>query len=499
MRRVLPCLALLAVTATGAAVGSAVTAAADHQRSAAEQQSRLLARSVLAVSTVRAGSLPTGGFFSATDRKNAADNQVPPDPDAVAPAYFAHQPVQGVSATVPAGDGTWWTLADNGFGTRESSGDWQLVLYRMDLRFGDSRGPAVLESVVLSDPGGFVPWQTMCDRSHGSALPPFTFNTFTTPPPPACGANPAARILTGFDFDPESIQVAGDGTFWFGDEFGPFLLHADRQGRLLQAPVAVPGVTSPQNPTLDVLHGEAPTVAQSRGLEDLAINPARTRLFAMTEGAVGTDDPQTLRIREFDLGDQRFSRHVGTLRLEMPGGKVDLTGLRLQDGTPDPADNPRAYPAAVAPTGVGGESAAELTAVNDHQFLVVERDSLGDGVPGPRFKKVFLLDDRGEDGGALVKTLLVDLMAAPDPNHVGGDGDFFRFPFNTIESVHVVDSDTILVANDNNYPFSNARSRSLTNARTGPLAADANEFIEVRLGTALRVDPRLLDPSGRDD
>ena len=234
---------------------------------------------------------------------------------------------------MPAGDGTWWTLADNGFGTRESSGDWQLVLYRMDLRFGDARGPAVLESVVLTDPGGFVPWQTMCDRSHGIALPPFTFNTFTTPPPPACGADPAARILTGFDFDPESMQVAGDGTFWFGDEFGPFLLHADRHGRLLQAPVAVPGVTSPQNPTLDVLHGEAPTVAQSRGLEDLAIDPARTRLYAMTEGAVGTDDPQTLRIREFDLGDQRFSRHVGTLRLEMPGGKVDLTGLRLQDGT----------------------------------------------------------------------------------------------------------------------------------------------------------------------
>ena len=74
MRRVLPCLALLAVTATGAAVGSAVTAAADHQRPAAEQQSRLLVRSVLAASTVRAGSPPTGGFFSATDRKNAADN-----------------------------------------------------------------------------------------------------------------------------------------------------------------------------------------------------------------------------------------------------------------------------------------------------------------------------------------------------------------------------------------------------------------------------------------
>jgi hypothetical protein len=63
--------------------------------------------------------------------------------------------------------------------------------------------------------------------------------------------------------------------------------------------------------------------------------------------------------------------------------------------------------------------------------------------------------------------LLVDLMAVPEPAHLGGDGDFFRFPFNTIESVHVVSQDTIVVANDNNYPFSNGRSRSRTNERTG--------------------------------
>jgi hypothetical protein len=498
MRPTLSVIAVLALVSAGAAVGSAVTATADHHAPVAQQQSWLLARSVLSASTVRAGSPPAGAFFSDSDKATAAANGVPPDP-AAAPAYFAHQPVQGVSSAVPAGDGTWWTLADNGFGSRGNSGDWQLVLYRMDLGFGDTAGPTVLESVVLSDPGRFVPWKTMCDRT-GADLPPFTFNAFTTPPPPACGPDPAARLLTGFDFDPESVQVARDGTFWLGDEFGPFLLHADRQGRLLQAPIGVPGAKSPQNPTLDVLHGEEPTVAQSRGLESLAIDPSRSTLFPMTEGAVGADDPQTLRVLSFDLRHQRFTRQVRTLRLEMPGAKVDLTSLRLVDSTPDPNDNPRAYPTAVAPTGTGGESAAELTAVNGHQFLLVERDSFGDGVAAPRFKKVFLVGSRGHrHGGALVKSLLVDLMAVPDPTKVGGDGDFFRFPFNTIESVHVVDARTVLVANDNNYPFSNARSRSLTNDRTGPLAPDANEFIEVRLGTSLRVDRRLLDPNLRHD
>jgi hypothetical protein len=71
-----------------------------------------------------------------------------------------------------------------------------------------------------------------------------------------CG--PASqRRLTGFDLDPESIQISRDGTFWFGDEFGPFLLHTDPQGRLLEAPIAVPGARSPQNPFLDL----APTTS----------------------------------------------------------------------------------------------------------------------------------------------------------------------------------------------------------------------------------------------
>lgn len=124
----------------------------------------------------------------------------------------------------------------------------------------------------------------MCDPTVGTVLPAFTFNALPATPPPACGTDPAARLLTGFDFDPESVQIGADGTFWIGEEFGPFLLHADQQGRLLEAPIGAPGVVSPQNPTLDVLAGKRPTVAQSRGFEGLAISPSRRTLYAMTEG-----------------------------------------------------------------------------------------------------------------------------------------------------------------------------------------------------------------------
>ncbi|MGZ4592829.1 MAG: esterase-like activity of phytase family protein, partial [Actinomycetes bacterium] len=428
------------------------------------QQALLVARSVLPAATFRAGSPPSGAFLTAGNRADAAANGLAVTP--LGAPLFVHQPVQGVSAVIPAGHSQWWALADNGYGTRDTSADWQLPIYRMDLGLGTTGAPRVLETVLLSDPRHHVPWKTVCDPTVGAGLPPFSFNALPTARPAACGTDPAARMLTGFDFDPESIEIDRAGTFWIGDEFGPFVLHTDRHGRLLEAPIAVPGVKSPQNPTLDVLAGEQPTVAASRGLESLAIDPARRHLYPMFEGAVGSDDPQDLRILELDLRTHRFTHRVRLLRLEMPGAKVNLAALSLVGGA-------AAYPGSTPPTGTGGESAAELTAVNSHQFLVVERDSNGDGVPAPRFKKIFLLDsDRQGHGQYVDKQLLVDLMAVPDPNKVGGDGDFFRFPFNTIESVHVLSPDTVLTANDNNYPFSNARSRSRTNERTGPLAPD---------------------------
>jgi hypothetical protein len=448
------------------------------------QQARLVARSVLPAMTFREGSPPTGAFFTAADREAARLNGI------VGPAegpYFPSQPVQGFSSMIPADGKTWWALADNGYAWRPNSGDFQLAVYRIDPRWGEPGGPKIVETVLLHDPDGRIPWTILCDRTSGKALPRFSFNAMP-PSPAACGGDSKARVLTGFDLDPESVVKAPDGTFWISEEFGPFLLHVSADGKVLEAPIPFPGVRTPQNPTLDLsdrAHAERPNLAASRGPEGLAIGPDGAKLYALLEGAVAGDDPQDLRIYVFDVATRAFTGHV-RYHLEMPSQTVNLSAITDGSGV-------RVYPDAVTPP-AGPVSIGELKAVNDHQMLIIERDNLGDDVAAPRFKKVFLIDlsEAAKHDGYVDKTLLLDLLAIPDPSGVGGDGNFFRMPFYTIESVHVVDERTLLIASDNNFPFSHGRARSKSADRGGPLTADDTEMILVRLGTPLDVDARLL-------
>jgi hypothetical protein len=96
------------------------------------------------------------------------------------------------------------------------------------------------------------------------------------------------------------VRAAKDGSFWFGEEFGPFLLHTDATGKVLAAPVPLPGVQSPQNPFLP--DPDAWTLPASRGFEGMARSIDGKRLYPMLEGALRNDPDRRRRIlNEFDL------------------------------------------------------------------------------------------------------------------------------------------------------------------------------------------------------
>ncbi|WP_414527011.1 phytase [Nodularia chucula] len=152
---------------------------------------------------------------------------------------FAQQPIQGFSAVQVADDNSFWFLSDNGFGNKANSPDYLLRIYRVDPSFRGTEGGDgsvnVLDFVQLSDPDNKIPFQIVNE-------------------------NTTERLLTGSDFDPESLVVAKDGTFWIGEEFGPYLLHFDASGKLIEAPIDTPNFVS-----LNTLDGQPPIVIGHRG------------------------------------------------------------------------------------------------------------------------------------------------------------------------------------------------------------------------------------------
>jgi glycerophosphoryl diester phosphodiesterase len=101
-------------------------------------------------------------------------------------------------------------ISDNGYGTPETSSDFELRAWRLTPDFASGQLEAS-EAFVLSDPDRHLPFPI---RNH-----------FTR-----------ERVLTGADLDPESLVQAPDGTFWVGDEHGPSLVHLDATGRVLEPP-----------------------------------------------------------------------------------------------------------------------------------------------------------------------------------------------------------------------------------------------------------------------
>jgi hypothetical protein len=380
------------------AAGATVTAAAAPQRPVLE------GRAVLPAATFAPGPV------SGTAIGGPVINGIP--------TPFASQPVQGFSAILPAEPGSYWVMEDNGYGAKANSADFLLRMYHVTPDFETDKGGsgtvAIGDFLQLRDPDANVPFP------------------LTRPD----------RLLTGADFDIESVRKLKDGTLWFGDEFGPFLLHTDATGKVLEAPIALPGVQAPENP----FRGSTPAnLASSGGFEGMAMSVDGRTLYPMLEKAVTGDDPQLRRINEFDPQARQYTGRIWWYRLD---------------------------PVAV--------SIGDLTQLDQHRFLVIERDN-NQGA-GATLKRIYVVDLRKVAAdGTLEKTLAVDLMNISDPSGLSlpgrpgdlGLGTTFSFPYTTIESVLPLDAERLLVTNDNNFPFSTGRN---------PALPDYEDFIVVRTG-----------------
>ena len=378
---------------------------------------------------------PTSGQFAAP---NPYGTNLPP--------YLHQQPVQGFSGVLRGpGHDTFRFITDNGFGTRANSADALLRLYTLKVDFRTRHGGSGTVSPADWDSGrplrNFGPATriTLNDANHQLGLPiqaDYT-NYYNDPTkPPVDPAIVAQRLLTGADLDIESVRRDHRGHYWFGDEFGPYLVKTDASGTVLRSAIPLPGVYAPENK--DVLNGAAiANLPSSGGFEGMAINRSGTRLYTLLEKTVSGDAAKMLRINEFDIASEAY------------------TGVTWM------------YPLSAAGTNIG-----DMTAVDDHRFIVIERNG-ATATGGTPFKKLYLIDIAGvANGGTVAKTELVDLMNIADPDDLNGDGStVFTLPYVTIENVLVLDERTLLVVNDNNFPYGGGRA----------LASDNTEFLKITL------------------
>ena len=272
-----------------------------------------------------------------------------------------------------------------------------------------------------------------------------------------------------------------DGTFWVGEEFGPYLLHFDAQGRLLRKPIRHPVLRAPQNPQNTTANPS--NLPSSRGFEAMTRNGKGDTLYVTTEASISSEpDKRLLVVYEFSTRSKRYTGRTFTYAKDSSNG---ITG--------DDNDATNIF--------VTGD----MTHVAGDRYIMIERDDF-QGPPTianpPRQKKLYLfdLDEVDRRTGILKKRLLVDLLDIDDPDDIGGPlagvpAGQFTFPLQSVESLTPIDDRTLLVGLDNNYPGGNGRV---------PGTPDNTEIITLRSRTRLKdlqVQPcrHTNDGHGRHD
>ena len=363
---------------------------------------------------------------------------------------FSGHPAQGHSGIKAMPDGSFWVLTDNGAGSKANSPDFMLYLnhYKVDFKSGKF---ARQKTVFLHEPDKKVPFRIVHEGSK-------------------------QRYLTGSDFDPESFQFAG-GSIWIGEEFGPYLIKADMNGRVqavFETLVDGKPVRSPDHPSVTTPGapgGEVKfQVRRSKGFEGMAASKDGSKLYALLEGALWDeaakanemiDGKQVLRVLEFDVKSEQWTGRHWKYVLEANHHAIgDFNMIDGNTGLIIERDN--------------GEGTADKACPEGQK----RTDCFHDLAKFKRVYKVELTD--ANVGGALRKIGYIDLMNIADPAKLAKKpltNGVLTFPFFTIENVDVVDANHIVVGNDNNLPFSSSRD---------PAKADDNELVLLEVGELLR-------------
>ncbi len=237
--------------------------------------------------------------------------------------------------------------------------------------------------------------------------------------------------------DPEAVRVSKDGkSVFISDEYGPYVYQFDRAtGERIKT------FALPNNLAISTLSAQGATEiaanstgrVTNKGMEGLAITPDGTMLVGILQAPLEQDKNKMVRIVTIDIA----------------------TGVTHE----------YAYQLTT------GSGVSEIVALNNHQFLVDERDGkgLGDGSTAV-VKQLFRIDLAGATdvgnltgssadqtalkAAALKKTLVLDLVNVLTANGIGADqipSKIEGLAFGEDILLNGMTAHTLFVANDNDF------------------------------------------------
>ena len=191
----------------------------------------------------------------------------------------------------------------------------------------------------------------------------------------AAGAFDLDEELATLRLDPEGIRIGYNGHIYISDEYGPFVFEFNRHGRGLRR-LALPSkffIAKPSSdPNAELLNNTSGRQA-SRGMEGLAISPDGRTLFGMMQNALLQDNGLSPGTTD------RLGLNNRIVKIDLLSGETHEYVYVLD------AIN-------------RGQGACEILAINDHEFLVVERDNrsnLQTPPQAPTRKTIYKIDLAG--------------------------------------------------------------------------------------------------------
>lgn len=231
--------------------------------------------------------------------------------------------------------------------------------------------------------------------------------------------------------DPEGVRVSKDGkSIFVSDEYGPYVYQIDRatgqriRSYALPANLAVTHLSAQGDAEIS---GNSVGRVANKGMEGLAITPDGKTLVGIMQAPLEQDAAKNLRIVTIDIATGTTHEYAYML--------------------------------------TSGSGVSEIVALNDHQFLVDERDGkgLGDGTKAS-VKQIFKIDlDGAQDVAALsgdlaakavAKSLVLDVVAVLGANGIApaqipAKIEGLAFGADVVDNGVLMH--TLYVANDNDF------------------------------------------------